>query len=182
MMKMIRRFSVVAAVLAIMASGAALYSVGSADAALTSDEELILKSSQNNRAFGKRMVTLMNVVDGLTATSTEVNQYVATLDIADLSTDATYYLVLPHAGTIDTIASVIDASITTGDATITCNIGATAITGGVLTVATSGSAAGDVDSASPSALKTVTAGQAMNCAVTGSNSATRAHLSITVTR
>lgn len=125
----------------------------------------------------------LNTLDGITATTAELNQYVVTLDIVNLDTDATYYVVLPHAGTIDTISSVIHAAIATADATITCNIGATPITGGAITVTQAGSAAGDVDTVSPSAAKTVTAGQAVNCAVTGSNTgAARASLSFTVTR
>lgn len=128
-------------------------------------------------------VAELNILDGVTATGTELNQYVVTLDIVDLDTDATYYVVLPHAGTIDTISSVIHSAIATADATITCNIGATPITGGAITVTQSGSAAGDVDTVSPSAAKTVTAGQAVNCAVTGSNTgAARTTLSFTVTR
>lgn len=125
----------------------------------------------------------LSLLDGVTATTTELNQYVVTLGIADLDTNATYYVVLPHAGTIDRIDSVIHSAIGTGDATITCNIGATPITGGAITIANAGSAAGDVDTVSPSAAKTVTAGQAVNCAVTGSNDgAARATLSFTVTR
>lgn len=125
----------------------------------------------------------LNILDGVTATATELNQYVVTLGIADLDANATYYVVLPHAGTIDRIDSVIHSAIGVGDATITCNIGATPITGGAITIANAGSAAGDVDTVSPSAAKTVTAGQAVNCAVTGSNiGAARATLSFTVTR
>lgn len=125
----------------------------------------------------------LNTMDGITASTAELNQYVVTTSIVDLDTNATYYVVMPHAGTIDTISSVIHAQIATGDATITCNIGATPITGGAITVTQSGSAAGDVDTVSPSAAKTVTAGQAVNCAVTGSNTgAARVTLSFTVTR
>ncbi len=89
------------------------------------------------------------------------------LDIADGSAEATYYVVAPFAGVITKIYTVTDGVVATADITITSKIGATGITNGVVTIATAASAAGDVDSASPSALNTVTAGQAINFVVTG---------------
>jgi len=93
------------------------------------------------------------------------------LDIADGSADATYYLVSPWAGAITGIRTVIDAVVSTADITVTAKIGATGMTNGVVTIATSGSAAGDVDTATPTAANVVTAGQAMNFVVAGGGSA-----------
>ncbi len=93
--------------------------------------------------------------------------YPLCLDIADGSAEATYYLIAPFAGTITKIYTVIDGAVATADITITSKIGATGITNGVVTIATSASAAGDIDSATPSALNTVTAGSAINLVVTG---------------
>ena len=126
----------------------------------------------------------LNTLAGITATAAELNESVLTMDIADLSVEATYYLVLPHAGDISKIWSVIDGAVVTADVTLTCNIGATPITGGVVTIATAGSAAGDVDSATPSAARTVTAGQAVNCVVTGGGAGgtPRGHVSFVLTR
>ncbi len=106
------------------------------------------------------------------------------LDIADGSADATYYLVCPFAGTIAKIYSVIDGVVGTADITITSKIGATGITNGVVTIATSSSAAGDVDSATPSALNTVTAGQAINLVVAGGGSggSPRIHVVVLLSR
>ena len=120
----------------------------------------------------------------VTATAAEINEMVLTLDIADGSADATYYLVSPHAGAISKIWSVTDAAVSTADITITANIGATAVTGGVVTIATAGSAAGDIDSATPSAANVVTAGQAINFVVAGGGSggAPRIHLAVVLTR
>ena len=116
----------------------------------------------------KRLDTLVIADGGLklgtaggtavTATAVELNETILTMSIADLSAEATYYLVMPHAGTVTKIWSVTNGAVATADVTITCNIGATPITGGVVTIATAGSAAGDVDSATPSAANTVTAG------------------------
>lgn len=57
-----------------------------------------------------------------------------------------------RAVTITRIKSVIDAALADGDATLTAKINTTAITTGVITIAESGSAAGDQDECSPSAL------------------------------
>lgn len=107
-----------------------------------------------------------------------------TLDIADGSAEATYYVVCPNAGTISKIWTVIDGAVSTADITVTASIGATAVTDGVVTIATAASAAGDVDSATPSAANTVTAGQAVNFAVTGGGAggSPRIHLVMEITR
>lgn len=126
----------------------------------------------------------LNLNDDQTATAVEVNQTILTLDIADLSAEAVYYLVMPHAGTISKIWSVIDGAVGTADVTITAAIGAVAVTNGVVTIATADSAAGDIDSATPTAANVVTAGQAVNFTVTGGGAggSPRGHLSIVLTR
>lgn len=120
----------------------------------------------------------------ITATAAELNESIVTLDIADGSAEAVYYLVSPHAGTISKIWTVTDGAVATADITITAAIGATGVTNGVVTIATAASAAGDVDSATPTALNTVTAGQAVNFTVTGGGAggAPRIHLAMVVTR
>lgn len=121
---------------------------------------------------------------GLTATAVELNQYAVHLDIADGSAEGVYYVVCPHAGDIAKIYTVIDGAVSTADITITAAIGAVAVTGGVVTIATAASAAGDVDVATPSAANTVTAGQAVNFTVTGGGAggSPRVHLVMVVTR
>lgn len=121
---------------------------------------------------------------GVTASPTEINQYTLCLDIADGSAEAVYYLVCPHAGDVKAIQTVVDGAVSTADITITAKIGATAITDGVVTIATSGSAAGDLDSATPSAANTVTAGQAVNFTVTGGGAggSPRIHLAMVIER
>lgn len=118
------------------------------------------------------------------ATADELNEQVLCLDIADGSAEAVYFMVCPHAGAITKIQSVIDGAVSTADITITPKIGATAVTDGVVTIATAASAAGDVDSATPSAANVVTAGQAINFTVTGGGSggSPRIHLAVTISR
>lgn len=92
-----------------------------------------------------------------------------------------YRAVAPHAGDIDSIYSVLEeAALATGDATLTFSIGGVAITGGVITIAQSGSAPGDVDTVAPSAAKTVVAGDVIECTVGGANTDTDAFADITL--
>lgn len=120
----------------------------------------------------------------LNALSSVANEEVLTLDILDGSAEGVYWLVSPHAGTISKIYTVTDGAVGTADITVTAKIGATAVTGGVVTIATAASAAGDVDVASPSAANTVTAGQAVNFTVTGGGAGgtPRISLAMVITR
>src|SRR5579885_2599203 len=139
----------------------------------TANEATTDHASGANRMLG------MAVVDSASSDTTvrvnlepaaEMGEVALCIDIADLSADATYYMVCPYAGTITKIYSVIDGAVSTADATITAKIGSTAITNGVITVTSSGSAAGDVDSCSPTAANVVTAGSAINLVVAGGGS------------
>lgn len=107
-------------------------------------------------------------VGGGTWTS-EGNRRALTLDIEDLDDNVTYYVVCPWAGTIESISSVIHAAIATADATLTGKIATVSITTGVITITQSGSAAGDVDSVTPTAANTVAVNETLEIVVTGSN-------------
>ncbi|MFN0156896.1 MAG: hypothetical protein ACKVRP_02355 [Bacteroidota bacterium] len=82
-------------------------------------------------------------------------------------------IVSPVAGTIKKIYSVITGALATGDATLTGKIGATGITNGVITITQSGSAAGDVDVATPTALNVVSIGDVISLTVGGTNTQAR---------
>jgi hypothetical protein len=86
-----------------------------------------------------------------------------------LCTDGTYGVVYsPVAGVISKIETVeVEGGITTNDAVLTFRIGTTDITNGVVTVATSGSAAGVKDTASPTAANTLAVGDAITVVVSG---------------
>jgi hypothetical protein len=86
----------------------------------------------------------------------------------------------PCAGKIVLIQSAANAALATGDATLTAKIGTNAVTDGVITITQSGSAAGDVDSAVPSAANTVAVGDMISITGGGSSSAT-ATATVTVT-
>ena len=95
------------------------------------------------------------------------NKVVLNTRIDNISAASSAWVVTPVAGTIAKVYSVISGAITSGDATLTAKIATVSVTNGVITVANSGSAAGTVDSATPSGANTVTLGQAIEIATDG---------------
>jgi len=111
------------------------------------------------------------------------NKVYLTGEIADISSAASSWVVSPVAGTITKIYSVIDGVITTGDAALSFEIGGVAVTGGGITIANSGSAAGIVDSSTPTAANTLAAGGALELITDGgSTNAVKAVLIIEITQ
>jgi hypothetical protein len=103
--------------------------------------------------------------------------------VADLvAADAKrYFLTAPVGGTISKISSVLGGhALAVGDATLTSKINGTGVTTGVITITQAASAIGDQDSCSPSALKTVVAGDLIEILVGGANTDTEAWASVDV--
>ena len=121
---------------------------------------------------------------GVTASAAELNEQVLTMDVLTDETTGDFYIIAPHAGTIDKIYTVIDAAIANADITVTASIAGAAVTGGAVTIAYSGSAPGDIDVVSPSAANTITAGAAIKLVVAGGTTAggDRVHIAIVITR
>ena len=94
-----------------------------------------------------------------------------TLDVPTLVGTGVYGLPCPVAGTITKIWTRLKAPLTTGDATLTAKVGATAVTNGVVTITQATSAIGDIDSATPTAANTVAAGSNLSVTVGGTNDA-----------
>lgn len=94
-----------------------------------------------------------------------------TVPIADVSTVSQVYVVPGFSGRLKKIWSVINGAITVADAVLTAKINGVAVTNGVVTIANSGSAAGVVDSATPSALNTFASGDAIEIEHGGSTGA-----------
>ena len=84
-----------------------------------------------------------------------LNDYFLTAKITDISTAGSTFVAVPDGGRIIKIFSSIKNAITTADAGLSFELGGTAITNGGITVTQSGSAAGDVDSAEPTAANRV---------------------------
>lgn len=78
--------------------------------------------------------------------------------LADVGTAGSAFAVAPFRGKIVKMGSVIATSLSSADAIITSKINGTSITGGGWTITQSGSAAGDVDTAIPTAANNVNEG------------------------
>ena len=84
-----------------------------------------------------------------------LNDYFIYGEIADISTASSTFVAVPDGGKIIKIKTALQGAISGGNAAISFEIGNTAVTGGGITVAHSGSAAGDVDTAEPTAANQV---------------------------
>ena len=87
-----------------------------------------------------------------------LNDYFLTAKVTDISTAGSTFVAVPDVGNIVKIYTSIKNAITSADAAITFEIGGTAVTNGAITVTQAGSAAGDVDSSTPSAANLVEEG------------------------
>jgi hypothetical protein len=112
--------------------------------------------------FGK--LTAAGVVNSL-------RKIYLTVQVTDLTASSAlvYGVPVPAAGTVTKIWSRLNAALTTGNATLTGKIGSSAITNGVVTITQAGSAAGDIDSATPTAAHAVVAGDNLTVTVGGTN-------------
>jgi hypothetical protein len=107
-----------------------------------------------------------------TSSVKNLNKIYLTYTIPDISTGGSHFVVTPIAGDINKIYSTINNAITSANCGLTFEIGGTAVTNGAITIAHSGSAAGTVDSSTPSGQKTLTAGQAIEIITDGASSTT----------
>ncbi len=103
---------------------------------------------------------------------TPINERVVWAYMADVSTASSAFAVAPCKGRIVKMGSVIYVAITSADSAITSKIGGTAITGGSWTIANSGAAAGDVDTAVPTGANVVTEGANIEFISDGASSTT----------
>ena len=144
------------------------------DPAFIVDDQTVAKVSSDGAR--SRAGTIMGVdSDGVWVAVGLTNRpvpYYLTVTIADISSADQVYVAVPIAGLVTNIRSVIDAAITDADAALTTKIGGVAITGGGGTVANAGSAAGDVDSATPTAANAVAAGDALEVETDGGSTST----------
>jgi hypothetical protein len=99
-----------------------------------------------------------------------VNIHTLNYDFEDISTAASKWLVVPFAGDVQKIWSVLHTVITGANCGFTFEIGGTAITNSAITITQSGSAVGDVDSSTPTGANTFTAGQPIEIISDGASS------------
>jgi len=107
-----------------------------------------------------------------TPSGADLKTKLVTVAIGDISTAGSVFAVPGVAGTIVKISNVIDAAITGADAGLTFEIDGVAVTGAAITIANAGSAAGDVDSSTPTALNVITADQAIEIVKDGASTTT----------
>ena len=109
--------------------------------------------------------------DNMSSTEAEQRHFVR---VVTLGTAVTEYVCIPTGGNIVQCDCVISGALTTADETITLkNAAGTNMTGGVITITQSGSAAGDVDTVTPTANNSFAESAAMQIAVGGENGAAR---------
>lgn len=100
--------------------------------------------------------------------------------IADVSTAGQIFIAIPDncAGEVVQVSSALNGTISGADADLTPKIGGTAMTNGTITIAQSGSAAGDVDTSRPTGARTVVPGGAVEIETDGASTGT---VAVTVT-
>ncbi len=82
-------------------------------------------------------------------------------ELVDISAAGSGFIAVPAVGVVTTLQTCIAKAITSGDAVMTAEIDDTAITGISITVANSGSAPGDVDTGTATALNVLAVGNAL---------------------
>lgn len=92
--------------------------------------------------------------------------------LADVSTAGQIYVAPGFDGRILNVYTALNGAIATANAGLTLKIGGTAVTGGTITITQSGSAAGDVDSCTPTALNSFTSTDAIEIETDGASTNT----------
>ena len=102
-----------------------------------------------------------------------LNDYFITATIADISTASSTFVAIPDGGKVIKVITALQGAISGGNAAISFEIGGTAITGGAITVAHSGSAAGTIDSSEPTAANQVEEGGSIEMITDGGSTGTK---------
>ena len=102
-----------------------------------------------------------------------LNDYFLTARLADVSAASSVNIAVPDRGKIIKIISVLGGAITTANSAVTTAVNGTAVTGGSFAVAYSVSAAGDIDTAEPTAANNVEEGDYITITSDGGSSTTQ---------
>lgn len=128
------------------------------------------------KADGAGAGSWVKITSGMVDASSikNVNTSILNTILTDVSTASDVYIVVPFACTVTKCYSALQATINTADSVVTLKIGATPMTGGTMTITASGSAPGDIDSCTPTANNTLTAGQVITIDTDGGSTGTAA--------
>jgi len=119
----------------------------------------------------------INVVD---AVDTIADKVVLTVPIVSIAAATSHFVAAPVAGNIILLQTAIEG-VAQADTAISLEIGGVAVTDSALTITASGSAAGDVDSSTPSAANTVAVGDTIEVICGGEGTtASRANATIVI--
>ncbi len=118
------------------------------------------------------------VANGSGSGTWQRRQHILIAHLEDVSSVGTVYVPIPFAGNIIKIQTVLEGAITNADSTITIN-NSSGTTMGTITVAYTGSAAGDVDLVEPTSDNTTTDNDYITVSSDGS-STTHTRLTIAV--
>lgn len=145
-------------------TGSSLHEPKGIDSAGTGDAGKVLTPSASVAGEG----VLRNLVES------EINTKLAyiSVDFADITTAGDVYLPCAFAGTVTGVNTVINGVLGTADTDLTAKVNNVAMTNGTVTIAFSGSAAGDLDSATPTAGNTVTTSDYINITSDGAGTGT----------
>lgn len=102
-----------------------------------------------------------------TGEGTDLKTLVVPLKLTTISTAGQVYFYCPYAGTLTKVTNVLNGAIATADATLT--VKTQAGTAGTITVAYSGSAAGDIDSLTVVSNGAITAGSLIEVETDGAS-------------
>jgi len=145
------------------------------ESASTSDAGKVLTPSASTAGTGD----LRNLTEAEISGKTE---YITAV-FDDVSTAGDLYIPMNFAGTVTSVRSVLHGAIATADVTLAVKVNGVTMTNGNITIAFDSSAAGDLDSCTPSAGNTVTASQYLQVTSDGaSTNAVSATLMFTITR
>ena len=137
------------------------------DLNLTADDTIVVIGDQ-----GGYILRVDSISSGSVSTEVSGTPIWVSCKITDVSTADSSWMVSPCDGIISRIKTVLYGTISGADAAVGLEIGGTDVTGGQVTIAYSGSAAGDVDESAATAANTVSEGTAIEVDTDGASTGT----------
>lgn len=134
------------------------------DQNFASDDQIFVTGNQ-----GFYRLRVDTVTAGVVTTEHAEGSTWVTAELTDVSTASSTWVAAPFDGFVGRFKTILHGAIATADAAVGLEIGGTNVTGCQLTIANSGSAAGDVDEGEATAANAVTEGQAVEIDTDGAS-------------